>query len=50
MRDNSESSLNKGHIAHLWERWKDITALSQNPFIGELPATVFRDEQERPDH
>lgn len=49
MRENGESLPNKGVIAHLWERWKGITALSQNPFIGELPATIFRDEQEPPD-
>ena len=42
---NDKTFANRQFLVALWRRWQRITNLSQQPFIGELPAVVFRDDE-----
>jgi hypothetical protein len=42
---NDKTFANSQFLVALWRRWQRITNLSQQPFIGELPAVVFRDDE-----
>jgi hypothetical protein len=43
---NDKTFANNQFLVALWRRWQRIITLSQHPFIGELPAAVFRDDED----